>query len=288
MVWSIQPDGGFRARVGRAALLCLAIAWSWPAAQAQLASDTAQIATVTGKVSIERAGELWVASAGQAVLAGQVMVTGSDGFAELLLNNGSRLEIFPNSRFAFRANRFSLRDVIDLYLGKIRFHIQKLTKDDPSIRVTSPTAVISVRGTTFEVEVDASQATLISVEEGVVGVRHRMMPGQEILVQTGESVQVIAGVPLAAAKPAVPRSVIGSVVRAIGNTLARAKATQGTSSAGGSGSGSAGDSGGSAAGGNSGGGVSGSDTGSNEGAPPPSGGGGDDDQGGGPPGDRLP
>ncbi len=271
-------------------MIALAVTLFSAAASAQFAQfsmNTAQIATAAGRVSIERGGEMWAVSGGQEIQAGQVMVTGSDGFAELALPDGSRLEIFPNSRFAFRANRFSLRDMIDLYLGKIRFHVQKLTKDDPSIRVTSPTAVISVRGTTFDVEVSPTESTIVSVEEGAVAVRHRLMPGQEVLVQGGESIEVVADIPLAAAKPVGPRSIVGSVVRAVGNTLAQIKSQRGSSTAGGPASGPAAGSGNPGSGG-SGGGVSGSDSGSNEGAPPPSGGGGDDDQGGGPPGDRLP
>ncbi|MSO21493.1 MAG: hypothetical protein EXQ56_13770 [Acidobacteria bacterium] len=272
-------------------MIALALTLFSAAASAQLAQfamNTAQIATAAGKVSIERGGEMWAVSGGQEIQAGQVMVTGSDGFAELALPDGSRLEIFPNSRFAFRANRFSLRDMIDLYLGKIRFHVQKLTKDDPSIRVTSPTAVISVRGTTFDVEVSPTESTIVSVEEGAVAVRHRLMPGQEVLVQGGESIEVIADIPLAAAKPAVPRSIVGSVVRAVGNTLAQIKSQRGTATAGGPASGPAAGSGNPGSSGGAGGGVSGSDSGSNEGAPPPSGGGGDDDSGGATPGDRLP
>ena len=247
-----------------------------------MASNAAIITSADGRVSIERNGERWAVSSGQTLSAAQVMVTGIDGFAELNLPDGSRLEIFPNSRFAYRANQFSLRDAIDLFLGRIKFHIQKVTKDDPSIRVNSPTAVISVRGTTFDVEVDSSQTTRVFVEEGAVTVRHRIMPGQEVLLQAGESIEVSEGIPLAAAKRAVPRTLIGNVVRAVGNTLSQMKGQRAPTAPGASGPVSGGAGGGD-------GGISGSDSGSNESAPPPSDGGGDDDsQGSGPPGDRLP
>jgi hypothetical protein len=39
----------------------------------------------------------------------------------------STMEVFPNSRFVFRTNRFNWRDLIDRYIGKVRFYIQKLT-----------------------------------------------------------------------------------------------------------------------------------------------------------------
>lgn len=265
-------------RITVIALIALATGLLCAASRAQVASGAAMITSASGRVSIERSGELWAVTAGMSMNVGQVMVTGTDGFAEMNLPDGSHLEIFPNSRFAYRANQFSLRDAIDLFLGRIKFHIQKVTKDDPSIRVNSPTAVISVRGTVFDVEVDPSQTTRVSVDEGAVAVRHRLMPGNEVLLHPGESIEVQEGVPLAQAKGVVPRTVIGNVVRAVGNTLAQIKSQR----AGSTGSAPAGHPSGGT------GGVSGSDSGSNESAPPPSGGSGDDNSNSGPAGDRLP
>ncbi len=186
------------------------------------------------------------------------------------------MEVFPNTRFVFRANRFNWRDLIDLYIGKVRFHIQKLTRDDTPIRVTSPTAVISVRGTVFEVEVDAVNDTLVYVESGAVGVRHRLFAGEEVLVETGQTMQVIGSAPLTPPQATVPFRAIGRVVRAIGDTLAQVSASRG-----GNGPGEAG---GDAGGASSGGSASGSDSGSNEEAPVP----GEDGQGSAPPGDVIP
>jgi hypothetical protein len=282
--FALRPNGAAFSRFGLMAFLFLAFWLSDVPSYAQVAAGAAVVTNAAGRVSIERSGELWAVSTGQPINVGQVMITGTDGFAELSLPDGSHLEVFPNSRFAYRANQFSLRDAIDLYLGKIRFHIQKVTKDDPSIRVNSPTAVISVRGTVFDVEVDSTETTRVSVDEGAVAVRHRLMPGQEVLLHPGESIEVMEGVPLAASKSVIPRTIIGNVVRAVGNTLAQIKTQR--SSGGGSTAGSSG--GHSGASGGTGGGISGSDSGSNEGTPPPSGGSGDDSQNSGPPGDKLP
>ena len=102
---------------------------------------------------------------------------------------------------------------MDLYLGKVRLYIQKLTHEDRSYRVTSPTAVISVRGTVFEVEVDSSQQTRVSVESGSVRVRHRLLPGREVSVEEGQSLEVLPNVPLAAAKWTTPLVVVGRIGR---------------------------------------------------------------------------
>ena len=242
--------------------------------EAQLAPETARVRTLSGRVSVERAGELWVLMPGQTVKGGQVVVTGPDGYATLELSDQSTIEVFPNSRLVFRANRFNWHDLVDLYLGKIRLQIQRLVNDEETYRVTSPTAVISVRGTILEVEVDSSEDTLIYVETGSVLVRHRLMPGGDVLVESGQSLRVIQNVPLTAAKMTTPLAVIGRIVKIASETIARVDGLGGKSK-GGSGSPS-GSSGGSGSG------SSGGDAGSNEPAPVP----GEDDTSA-PPGDVV-
>lgn len=229
-----------------------------PVAKAQVASGAATIATMSGRVSIERAGELWAVTAGQTIEMGQVIVTGSDGSAQLALPDGSIIEIFPNSRVVYRANQFNLRDLLDIYLGKLRLQIQHLVPGESPLRVTSPTAVISVRGTVFEVAVDAAQDTTVSVDTGVVSVRHRLLPGGEVMVEAGHSLHVAAALPLtAAAKSAFPMRTIGRVVQAVAETVAQINAARSSSSTTGGGSASS-----------SAGGISSSDSGSNETKPP--------------------
>ena len=235
--------------------------------EAQLGSETARVLTLTGRVSVERAGDLWVLMPEQTVKAGQVVVTGPDGYATLELSDHSTIEVFPNSRLVFRANRFNLHDLLDLYLGKVRLHIQRLVNDEQRYRVTSPTAVISVRGTVFEVEVDLAEDTLVFVETGSVLVRHRLLPGGDVLVESGQSLRVVQNVPLTAANKTTPLAVVGRIVKLASETIARVDGLGGRSK-GGSGGGSgtpSGSSGGSTAGAGS----SGGDAGSNEPAPVP-------------------
>ena len=229
--------------------------------EAQVAPDTALIQTLSGRVSVERAGELWVLMPGQTVKGGQVVVTGPDGYATLELSDQSTIEVFPNSRLVFRANRFNWHDLLDIYLGKIRLHIQHLTNDEETYRVTSPTAVISVRGTVLEVEVDSAEDTLIYVETGSVLVRHRLLPGGDVLVESGQSLRVVQSAPLTAANRTSPLAVVGRIVKIASETIARVDGLGGRSK-GGSGGGSgtpSGSSGGSTAGAGSSGGDAGDD-----------------------------
>jgi hypothetical protein len=62
----------------------------------------------------------------------------------------------------------------------------------------TPTAVISVRGTIFDVSInDDDETTIVSVEEGSVEVRHALKPGAPKVVNAGESLHVYKDEPLA-------------------------------------------------------------------------------------------
>ncbi|MBI3896388.1 MAG: FecR domain-containing protein [Acidobacteria bacterium] len=234
-------------------------------AKAQFGAETARIVVLTGRVSVERTGgELWALQPEQIIAAGQVIVTGADGYAELELSDHSRIEVFANSRLIFRANRFNWHDLLDLYLGKIRLQIQHLTNEDSPYRVTTPTAVISIRGTVLDVDVASPEETVVRVETGSVRVRHRLIPGKDVILESGQSLQVFANAPLAAAKFTVPVLAIGRVVRAVVDTLAAMDRPGGQSSGNSGGTSSAGSA---SSGGNSG--SSGANNGSNEPAPPP-------------------
>ena len=231
---------------------------------AQFGPTSAIILTLSGRVSVERSGELWVLMPDQSVRAGQTIVTGPDGFAEIEFSDRSRIEVFPNSRVILQANRFNWQDLVDIVLGKIRFHIQHLTNESPSYKVTTPTAVISIRGTVFEVDVASTDETFVYVDNGSVGVRHRLQPGREVILGSGQSVQVSAGTPLAAAKFTVPILIFRRIAQAVADTVAsigRSSSSSGGSTGAPSGSSSPVPSASSGSGG--------SDAGSNEPAPPP-------------------
>ena len=257
-------------------VLALALAMC-PGASAQLGAGTAVLSELRGQVSVEKSGELWVLHMGQTLEAGEIVVTGPDGYAVLQLPDQSRIEVFANSRVIFHANRFNVRDLLDLYLGKVRLYIQRLTDEDRSYRVTSPTAVISVRGTVFEVEVGAGQETRVTVESGSVEVRHRLLPGREVRVEEGQSLEVFLNVPLAAVKGTAPLVVMGRIGRIALETAARVQQMGGKSGGPTTGGGTGAGTGGSSPQ------PSASDSGSNEPAPPP------DEKGtNAPPGDVVP
>ncbi len=185
-----------------AALLTLFALNVWAQMPAPANGDTAAKAiTVQGSVSLVRDTALWAVNAGDRIQARQVIVTGPDGYASFEVSDGSTFEVFPNSRVTFRANAGNWRDLVDVWLGRIRVHIQKLGGQPNPNRVHTPTAVISVRGTIFDVSVDDDdETTRVAVEEGQVAVEHRLMPrdGDPKLLNAGDELVVYRNSPLAA------------------------------------------------------------------------------------------
>ena len=156
----------------------------------------AKVITLTGQVSVLHDADPWALNLGDMVQPRQVIVTGPDGYAVFQVSDGSTFEVFPNSNVIFRKNPPNWRDLLDVFVGKIKVHIEKLGGQPNPNRIHTPTAVISVRGTTFDVSVDpADESTLVAVEEGQVSVRHALR-GDTKMVNAGESVQVYKNAPL--------------------------------------------------------------------------------------------
>lgn len=164
-----------------------------------LSSDAAaKVISLNGQVSVLRDNIPWALNAGDEVQIRQVIVTGPDGYAKFQVSDGSSFEVYPNSNVVFRKNPGNWRDLLDVLVGRVKIHIQKLGGQPNNNRVLTPTAVISVRGTTFDVEVnDDDETTVVSVEEGVVDVRHALRPGQTMTLNPGESIHVYKDQPLA-------------------------------------------------------------------------------------------
>ncbi len=182
------------------------------------AEAAAKVITLTGQVSVLRDADPWALNLGDLVQPRQVIVTGPDGYAVFQVSDGSTFEVFPNSNVIFRKNPPNWHDLLDVFVGKIKVHIEKLGGQPNPNRVHTPTAVISVRGTTFDVSVDPSdESTLIAVEEGQVSVRHALR-GDTKMLNAGESVQVYKNVPLA--QNVIDKGAVAQrVIRALADAL---------------------------------------------------------------------
>jgi len=164
-----------------------------------MTEKAATVVQLTGQVSVLRDSTPWALNLGDWVQVRQVILSGADGFAVLQVSDGSTFEVFPNSRVVFRNNPGNLRDLLDLLIGRVKVHIQKFGGQPNPNRVQTPTAVISVRGTIFDVTVEDEEATtLVYVEEGSVAVRHSLIAsGEPKILNAGEYVRVYKNQPLA-------------------------------------------------------------------------------------------
>ncbi len=157
----------------------------------------ARVIELTGQVSVLKDTTPWALQVGDQVQVRQMIITGPDGQARFQVSDGSTFDVFPNSRVVFRKNAPNWMDLLDVFVGRVKVHIEHLYGPNPN-RVLTPTAVISVRGTTFDITVgDDDEATLVEVEEGVVDVRHAMLGGNTKTLTTGESLRVYRNEPIA-------------------------------------------------------------------------------------------
>jgi len=161
-------------------------------------SEAARLVSLSGQVSVLRDAYPWALQPGDAVKAQQVILTGPDGYAVFRLTDGSTFEVFANSRVSFRNNPGNWKDLLDVWIGRVKLYIQKWGGQPNPNRVHTPTAVISVRGTIFDVSVDEDETTLVSVEEGQVVVRHRLIgESNPKVLNAGEYLRVFKNYPLA-------------------------------------------------------------------------------------------
>ncbi len=176
----------------------------------------ARVVSLMGQVSVLRDNSPWVLNVGSTVQPKQIIVTGPDGFAQFQVSDGSTFEVFPNSRTMFRPNMGNWRDLLDVLLGRVKVHIQNLSGGQPNPNnVRTPTAVISVRGTTFDVVVeDENDTTFVSVDEGEVDVWHL---GQKRSLHPGESIRVFKNQPLA--KTVDKSGIVQGAMRAAADAL---------------------------------------------------------------------
>lgn len=185
-----------RLLVAVAGFVCL------PALNAQCSFPSANgrpVATIIaeiGQVSVLKDGYPCVLNQGATIQATQTVVTGPDGYAKFQLPDNTTIEVFQNSKFIFHDNYPSLLDMLYVFIGRVKI-FEEHTRGENSKRVTTPTAVISVRGTTYDVVVeDDDGTTFVSVDEGAVEVRNQTAAGNGVLLNAGDSIRVFRGQPL--------------------------------------------------------------------------------------------
>lgn len=171
------------------ALYCAcAVAQQVPAASAPYAGAT--ISDFKGKVSIQLPAQAFAAPVRGEVLPPDTTVNTDEGRLLLKLSDGSDVLVRPHTKLLLKQPEASGWKYFQLMLGRIRTQIQKRTGGSPAFQIGTPSAVISVRGTKFDVEVDRRGFTEVDVDEGVVELEAVTGRGTSVMITAGFSSRV--------------------------------------------------------------------------------------------------
>ena len=130
----------------------------------------------------------------QTVQVGDDIRTGPGGTVMLELPDGSYMVVSENTTLTLQQyGNSGVSGYINLMLGKVRFYIQRFGGRSNPYQVGTPTALIAVRGTTFEVTVDDASFTEVRVFEGLVSVESVGLPDREVILEPGRKTLVRPG-----------------------------------------------------------------------------------------------
>jgi hypothetical protein len=123
------------------------------------APHIAQIETLSGQVTILRAGARLPAKIGDPLFERDVVETGADGGIGFTFIDNTVFSAGPSSQialdeFRFDSNNFQGAMLADMRRGTLEVVSGDITRSTPgAMKIKTPTAVIGVRGTTFAVQV---------------------------------------------------------------------------------------------------------------------------------------
>jgi len=150
----------------------------------------ATISDFKGKVSIQLPAQAFSVPTRGELLPPETMVSTDDGRLLLKLSDGSDILVRPHTKLVLKQPETSGWKYFQMMVGRIRTSIQKHLGGTPAFQIGTPSAVISVRGTKFEVEVDRRGFTEVDVDEGVVELEALSGLGQSVMITAGFSSRV--------------------------------------------------------------------------------------------------
>ncbi|MDQ3490546.1 MAG: FecR family protein [Acidobacteriota bacterium] len=127
--------------------------------------------------------------AGDELFTDDVIKTGVGGRVVVGLKDGSQAIISENTTVEIKDTNNSPRTIFNVLRGKTRIKIEKLGGKPNPYRVTTPTTVIAVRGTIFDVFV-SNDETKVFVEEGEVSVALLTAPDNQVILTPGQFTRV--------------------------------------------------------------------------------------------------
>lgn len=176
-----------------AMLVVLPLAAAQEAQPLTIPAGSALVMEVKGKVSVTPPqGTTAVAQRGM-MLPAETSVETAKGRIVLLLADGSQLLLKSNTRLVLKSPEGGDGSFLRMFLGEILANIKKRLGETPPFRLGTPSAVITVRGTRFSVQVDKQGRTTVQVFDGIVEVEGLGEKPRAVLVRPGFQTEVPPG-----------------------------------------------------------------------------------------------
>lgn len=178
-------------------LRCLALLCAMGAAAYAQSVVTIKVQASEGEVEIRRdsTGRLRTQTVAFKVnddlFAGDTIITGKNGRLVLALSDGSQAVVAPKTTLVIQDLRQSPRTLFQMLKGKTRVQIEKLGGQPNPYRINTPTAVIAVRGTIFDVLVEEDE-TEVFLHEGAVDVFNAAQLNQPVFLNAGQTTRIRA------------------------------------------------------------------------------------------------
>ncbi len=132
---------------------------------------------------------------GQVLPAGTILETKEGRLVLVLRTDESEILVQPHTRLVISEPKPGNWNAVEILLGRVRAYIRKRTGGAPPFQMGTPSAVIAVRGTRFDVEVNKRGVSEIDVFDGLVEVGSSVAAGRSVLVRPGFSTRVGMGTP---------------------------------------------------------------------------------------------
>lgn len=150
-------------------------------------------ATVTdfrGMVTLQMPAQAVIAPTRGLTLPPATIVSTEEGKILLHLLDGSEIVVRPHTQVIVTDPAAGDWRYLQLIIGRIRTEVQKRLGGAPPFQIGTPSAVISVRGTRFAVEVNRHNVTEVDVEDGLVEVKSVKGLGEPVLIGPAFSTRV--------------------------------------------------------------------------------------------------
>lgn len=185
----------------RAMLSFLALAFVATTAGGSEPPPSYRVAQLKGKLVRLGEGSRERLHQGTTAAGGDRLKTGWFSRAELAVDEAkARFTVGPSTTVLLTSNEPGV--LLEVERGRLRALFDSLAgRPDAERLVTTPSAVLAVRGTSYGVAVDRHGATLVVVFAGTVQVRERSGLGEPVMVHAQEMVLVQQGRPVANPRP---------------------------------------------------------------------------------------